>query len=85
MLALYRAGRQSDALAAMQACRRHLALELGLEPGPELRQLEQRILRHDEALAPAVLARQFGPFGHEGAESLCPGQDPCRAAHKLSA
>ncbi len=53
MLALYRAGRQSDALAAMQVCRRHLALELGLEPGPELRQLEQRILDHDEALAPA--------------------------------
>jgi YVTN family beta-propeller protein len=54
MLALYRAGRQSDALAAMQACRRHLALELGLVPGPELCQLEQRILRHDEALAPAL-------------------------------
>jgi YVTN family beta-propeller protein len=52
VIALYRAGRQSDALAAMQACRRHLALELGLEPGPELRQLEQRILQHDEALAP---------------------------------
>jgi YVTN family beta-propeller protein len=52
MVALYRAGRQSDALAAMQACRRHLSLELGLEPGPELRKLEQRILEHDERLLP---------------------------------
>jgi YVTN family beta-propeller protein len=53
MLALYRSGRQSDALAAMHLCRRHLAQELGLEPGPELRRLEQRILEHDEALTPA--------------------------------
>ena len=52
MLGLYRAGRQSDALAAMQSCRRHLSQELGLEPGPELRQLEQRILEHDEGLVP---------------------------------
>jgi len=53
MVALYRAGRQSDALAAMQSCRRHLARELGLEPGPELRRLEQRILEHDPTLAPS--------------------------------
>ena len=52
MLALYRAGRQSDALSAMQLCRRHLSRELGLEPGPELRRLEQRILEHDERLLP---------------------------------
>ncbi len=54
MLALYRAGRQSDALVAMQTCRRRLAEELGLEPGPELRQLEQRILQHDDQLAPCA-------------------------------
>jgi YVTN family beta-propeller protein len=52
MMALYRAGRQSDALAALQSCRRHLSQELGLEPGPELRRLEQRILEHDEGLVP---------------------------------
>jgi YVTN family beta-propeller protein len=52
MLALYRAGRQSDALSAMQSCRHHLSRELGLEPGPELRRLEQRILEHDERLVP---------------------------------
>jgi peptide/nickel transport system substrate-binding protein len=50
MLALYRAGRQAQALAAMQAARRRLAEELGLEPSPSLRELERRILRHDPAL-----------------------------------
>jgi peptide/nickel transport system substrate-binding protein len=50
MLALYRAGRQTDALATYQAVRRRLAAELAVEPGPELRDLEQRILRHDPTL-----------------------------------
>ncbi|MEM9133974.1 MAG: BTAD domain-containing putative transcriptional regulator [Actinomycetota bacterium] len=52
MLALYRQGRQADALRAFQRARRHLANELGLEPGPTLVDLEQRILAHDESLAP---------------------------------
>jgi YVTN family beta-propeller protein len=51
MLALYRAGRQADALAAFQAARCRMVNELGLEPGPGVRELEQRILRHDPALA----------------------------------
>jgi YVTN family beta-propeller protein len=55
MLALYRAGRQSDALEAYRAARETLVDELGLEPSPPLQRLEQAILRHDPALelAPA--------------------------------
>jgi predicted ATPase/DNA-binding SARP family transcriptional activator len=45
--ALYRAGRQADALTAYQRVRNRLSDELGLEPGPPLQQLEQRILTHD--------------------------------------
>ena len=50
MLALYRAGRQVEALEAYQAARHVLDEELGLEPGTPLRELEQAILRHDPAL-----------------------------------
>jgi DNA-binding SARP family transcriptional activator/streptogramin lyase len=53
MLALYRSGRQADALDAYQAGRRVLQDDLGLEPGNELRNLEAAILRQDEALSPA--------------------------------
>jgi DNA-binding SARP family transcriptional activator len=45
MLALYRSGRQSEALAAYQAFRSRLSTELGLEPSAQLRDLERRILR----------------------------------------
>jgi DNA-binding SARP family transcriptional activator len=51
MLALYRSGRQADALSAYQQARRHLVDELGIEPGPELAGLEHRILDHDPTLA----------------------------------
>jgi WD40 repeat protein/DNA-binding SARP family transcriptional activator len=50
MLSLYRSGRQVEALRAYQAHREVLAGELGLEPPPELAELEGRILVHDEAL-----------------------------------
>jgi YVTN family beta-propeller protein len=52
MLALYRSGRQAEALDAYQAGRRVLRDELGLEPGTDLRELEAAILRQDEALLP---------------------------------
>ncbi len=59
MLALYRAGRQADALARYRSGREVLVRKLGLEPGPELRELEQQILRHDPSLQPH-LGRERG-------------------------
>src|SRR5262249_50750234 len=50
MLALYRSGRQADALAAYRDARETLVDELGLEPGQALQQLEQAILRQDPSL-----------------------------------
>jgi DNA-binding SARP family transcriptional activator len=62
MLALYRAGRQADALETYREGRRLLDDELGLEPGDELQRLERAILVHDPALdAPAA--------GHPAQES----------------
>src|SRR5919197_3261280 len=77
MLALYRCGRQADALATYQAYRRTLDEELGIDPSAALRALESAILAHDVGLlvarpaataapaprAPSVLER---PFGRDG-------------------
>ena len=60
MLGLYQGGRQADALAAYQDVRRILADELGVDPGPQLRLLHQRILQADPALLPAAAAQLPG-------------------------
>jgi DNA-binding SARP family transcriptional activator/tetratricopeptide (TPR) repeat protein len=57
MLALYRAGRQADALTAFRDARRWLDDELGVEPSAPLRQLHQQILTADPALTPAGAAQ----------------------------
>jgi YVTN family beta-propeller protein len=56
MLALYRSGRQAEALQAYQATRRVLVDELGIEPSQELQRLEHAILVHDPSLEPPPVA-----------------------------
>ena len=50
MLALYRGGRQADALRSYQEYRRQLRDDLGIDPGPELRELERQLLDQDDSL-----------------------------------
>ncbi len=71
LLALYRSGRQVDALTAYRTARRHLIEEYGVEPGQELRDLHDAILAQDGALA--------GGDGHDGARVPPLARCPCAA------
>ena len=79
MLALYRSGRQADALATYQQARRMLVDELGVEPGEELRRLHQQILARDPALAVRA-ERDVVPAGGSDAVRVVPQQLPAAVA-----
>ena len=78
MVALYRSGRQADALAVYQDFRSRLADELGLDPSPGLREIERQILRHDSALLASA-----SPQAPE-LPSAAPGDFPARAAERTN-
>ncbi len=64
MLALYRSGQQASALEAYRQVRRHLVEQIGIEPGPGLRELNQRILRSDRTLLLAPQGPDAVPADH---------------------
>jgi WD40 repeat protein/DNA-binding SARP family transcriptional activator len=59
MIALYRCGRQAEALDAYRHARETLTADLGIEPGPELRALQDAVLRHDSSLDFALTRIDF--------------------------
>ena len=74
MLALYRAGRQSEAMEAYRAAHRTLLAEIGGEPGLELRELQEGILRQDAALEARPPTPEL-PRQLEGGSPLLAGRD----------
>jgi predicted ATPase/DNA-binding SARP family transcriptional activator len=84
MLALYRAGRQADALEAYQRARRLFAAELGLEPGDQLGGLQQRILDRDPTLNPAAPEAAPPPVPVEPTPEEPPARPPSTLPRPLT-
>ena len=87
MLALYRSGRQAEALDAYQSFRQKLDDELGIEPSQHLRELERRILQQDPALAPQPPSPRAaaGPWVGSGRRSPAVRRSESSAASRSSA
>jgi DNA-binding SARP family transcriptional activator len=66
MVALYRSGRQAEALAVYRRLRELLVTELGLDPSPALRELERRMLQQDPGLEVATGPRRYAVAGASG-------------------
>jgi DNA-binding SARP family transcriptional activator/pimeloyl-ACP methyl ester carboxylesterase len=83
MLALYRAGRQADALCAYRELRAILVGELAIEPGPELRDLHARILRQDPELDDPARSRAGGQPGAAPQTRYVQADDGVRIAYQV--
>jgi DNA-binding SARP family transcriptional activator/Tfp pilus assembly protein PilF len=81
MLALYRCGRQADALTAFADGRRVLIRELGIEPGADLRRLHQQILAADTVLDPPASSDGAQPASQEQGRPPVPAQLPGDVDH----
>ena len=82
MLALARGGRQAEALETYQDARRVLVQELGIEPGPELRRLQERVLAGDDELAaPSADSRAAAAAALSPAAGPVPRQLPAGVRH----
>ena len=81
ILALYQSGRQAEALHAYTEVRDRLVGELGIDPGPALRELQARILAQDPSLAPASAAASPAPA--PSGRAAQGGRQPAGAAEQL--
>ena len=75
MLALYRSGRPADALRSFERFRHAIGEELGIDPSPDLRRLEEQILLHDERLQRVPTA------GDRPIEARAPAVNPYKGLH----